>query len=135
MDMRPCIAMLFEGVEGARVMADRAQFLKRIADWLRAGYPSGVPTDDYIPLVALLRRQLTDAEVEEISRELIRESPPPPEPISPIDAGVEITKVTQELPHEADIDRVRRHLESLGWPLGDEPLGHGPGPGDDEDNH
>lgn len=108
-------------------VADRPQFLKKIIDWLRAGYPDGVPTDDYIPLVALLRRQLSEDEVDEVSGELIRESAPPPEPISKIDAGVKISKVTHELPHEADIERVRAYLESRGWPFNDHPLDPPPG--------
>ena len=33
---------------------DNPLFLKKIVDWLRAGYPDGVPQADYIPLVALL---------------------------------------------------------------------------------
>ncbi|GAA3699895.1 DUF3349 domain-containing protein [Gordonia hankookensis] len=101
---------------------DRPQFLQRIVEWLRAGYPDGVPQGDYIPLVALLRRQLTEDEVQEVSVDLIAESPPPPEPISKIDAAVRITKVTHELPHEADIARVRSHLEASGWPFDDSPL-------------
>ena len=36
-------------------------FLTRIIDWLRAGYPEGVPEHDYIPLFALLGSQLTNA--------------------------------------------------------------------------
>ncbi|MFT4041893.1 MAG: DUF3349 domain-containing protein [Gordonia sp. (in: high G+C Gram-positive bacteria)] len=103
-------------------MADRPQFLKRIVDWLRAGYPNGVPDHDFNPLLALLRRQLTEDEVTQVTHDLIRESPRPPEPISKIDAGVKITEVTQELPHEADIAHVRKHLEALGWPFDDNPL-------------
>ncbi|WP_238421470.1 DUF3349 domain-containing protein [Gordonia sp. 'Campus'] len=99
---------------------DRPTFLQRIVDWLRAGYPDGVPQGDYIPLVALLRRQLTEDEVERVSVELVRESPPPPEPISKIDAAVKITRYTQELPHEDDIARVRDHLASRGWPFDDD---------------
>ena len=38
-------------------------FLNRIVDWLRAGYPEGVPEHDYIPLFALLGSQLTNDEV------------------------------------------------------------------------
>ena len=28
-----------------------------VLDWLREGYPAGVPPKDYIPLLALLRRR------------------------------------------------------------------------------
>ena len=101
---------------------DNPLFLKKIVDWLRAGYPDGVPQADYIPLVALLRRQLSNDELQAVSDELIAESAPPPEPISKIDAGVKITKVTQELPHDDDVARVRRHLEAQGWPFDDRPL-------------
>ena len=31
--------------------------LTGILDWLREGYPAGVPPKDYIPLLALLRRR------------------------------------------------------------------------------
>ncbi|UKO94013.1 DUF3349 domain-containing protein [Gordonia amicalis] len=95
---------------------DHPQLLYRIIEWLRAGYPDGVPQGDYIPRVALLRRQLSEDEVQEVSSRLVRQSPPP-EPISRIDAAVAITKVTHELAHEDDIARVRRHLESSGWPF------------------
>jgi hypothetical protein len=50
--------------------------LNRILDWLRAGYPEGVPEVDYIPLFALLGSQLTETEVGEIADELARETGP-----------------------------------------------------------
>lgn len=101
---------------------DRPQFLQRVIEWLRAGYPEGVPQGDYIPLVALLRRQLTEDEVQQVSSELIAEAQTPDEPISKVDAAVKIIEVTNELPHEDDIARVRGHLESSGWPFDDSPL-------------
>ena len=42
----------------------------KIVDWLRAGYPEGVPEHDYIPLFALLGSQLTNDEVTLIADEL-----------------------------------------------------------------
>ncbi|WP_439032425.1 DUF3349 domain-containing protein [Gordonia terrae] len=110
-------------------MVERLQFLKRVVDWLRAGYPNGVPQEDFVPLFALLRRQLSEEEARSVSADLISEQgsrPPPVEPISKIDAAVKITAITQDLPYEADIDRVRRHLEASGWPFDDEPLRPGP---------
>ncbi|OUC78328.1 DUF3349 domain-containing protein [Gordonia lacunae] len=105
---------------------DRPTLLQKVVEWLRAGYPDGVPHTDYIPLVALLRRQLTDDEVTQVSAELVRDSALPPEPISRIDAGVKITHYTHELPHEDDISRVRAHLVSRGWPFSDDPAGNAP---------
>ncbi len=43
----------------------------RVLDWLRAGYPSGVPQQDYVVLLGLLRRKLTDTEVREIAAEIV----------------------------------------------------------------
>jgi hypothetical protein len=99
---------------------DRPQFLIKVVNWLREGYPNGVPTGDYIPLVALLRRQLSEDEVKSVSRRLIHEgqmTDEGPEPIRAVDAGVLITKITDELPFEADIARIRAHLEEQGWPF------------------
>ncbi|MGU3293287.1 DUF3349 domain-containing protein [Williamsia sp. M5A3_1d] len=96
---------------------DRPQLMRSIMNWLRAGYPHGVPQQDYVPLMALLRRQLTDDEVHEIADLLVAEvdSDPAHEPISPVDVGVLITKVTDEMPSQDDVERVRRLLEEAGW--------------------
>ncbi|KNX39488.1 hypothetical protein VV01_14225 [Luteipulveratus halotolerans] len=94
--------------------------LRRVVDWLREGYPEGVPSVDYQPLLALLRRRLTDDEVKQICRELIAAeggADGPRSPISAVDAQVLITKVTNDMPAESDIDRVRARLAFKGWPL------------------
>ena len=44
--------------------------LSKIIEWLRAGYPEGVPDVDYIPLFALLGSQLTNEDVSLIATEL-----------------------------------------------------------------
>lgn len=109
---------------------DRPQFLMRVVNWLRAGYPNGVPSGDYVPLVALLRRQLSEDEVKAVSRELIHQGQVTnegPEPIKAVDAGVLITKITDELPFEADISRIRAHLEEQGWPFDPAPTPEQPG--------
>ena len=46
----------------------------KIVGWFRAGYPEGVPDDDYIPLFAL-GGQLTNKEVSEIARSWPRADP------------------------------------------------------------
>ncbi len=127
---------------------DRPQLLMKVVEWLWAGYPNGVPQGDYIPLVALLRRQLSDDELDQVTSDLIDDSLRHLEPISKIDAGVKITKVTDELPHAVDIARVRQLLVVAGWPFDDEPLADtitpnaspepledGEGPGESGDGH
>ena len=82
-------------------------FLDTIVGWLREGYPQGVPEHDYVPLFALLRRRLTDEEVELVAKQLMADGSIPADAI---DIGALITKITAELPYESDVDRVREHL-------------------------
>lgn len=86
--------------------------LQAIVDFVRKGYPQGVPQQDYLPLFALLRRRLTDEEVGEVAAALAAD------PTVAADAqaiGEAIERVTLESPSEVDIDRVRRHLDEAGW--------------------
>ena len=87
-------------------------FLNNILAWLRAGYPDGVPESDYVPLLALLTRRLSDGEVEQITAALVENGDIP---IDKASIGVLITKITNELPLEADIDRVQGRLREGGW--------------------
>lgn len=91
-------------------------FLSAILDWLRAGYPDGVPETDYVPLFALLSRRLSADEVRAVARSVIHDEGVA---ISDIDIAVEITKITNELPSEDDVARVRSKLAAAGWPLAD----------------
>lgn len=85
----------------------RPSFLDSIVGWLREGYPQGVPEQDYVPLLALLHRRLTDDEVAAVVNELVSTGQVP---VDSVDIGTSITKITDELPSEDDIDRVREHL-------------------------
>jgi hypothetical protein len=98
--------------------------LKKIVEWLRAGYPEGVPDVDYIPLFALLGSQLTNDEVAAIAEELASESKP--ESAEAIRKA--IVDVTNHQPNEADINRVRARLAGGGWPLAKPSLEHWPNP-------
>ncbi|WP_024804321.1 DUF3349 domain-containing protein [Nocardia sp. BMG51109] len=90
--------------------------LARIVDWLRAGYPHGVPDTDYIPLVALLARRLTEEEVRDIAEALVQQGTLPADKA---DVGVIITRLTDAMPRESDLARVREHLVAGGWPVDD----------------
>ena len=89
------------------------EFLSKIVDWLRAGYPEGVPEHDYIPLFALLGSQLTNNEVTLIADELATAADP--ESADAIKNA--IGTVTHNTVNDADIARVRAHLAAGGWPL------------------
>ena len=90
----------------------RPIFLRAMLDWLRAGYPKGIPSQDYIPLLALLRRRLSDDEVMWVAHQLLEAGDG--SSASAADIGVLITKLTDEMPSDADIERVRAHMESSG---------------------
>lgn len=87
--------------------------LSSIIDWLRAGYPEGVPRTDYVPLFALLASQLTDDEVKAIADELADVG----DPASSQEIRDAIAAVTQEDARDTDVARVRSRLAAGGWPL------------------
>ncbi|HKP42781.1 DUF3349 domain-containing protein [Mycobacterium sp.] len=90
------------------------KFLAKIVAWITAGYPEGVPGPDRVPLLALLKRRLSDDEVTAVVRELLARGE-----FDHVDIGVLITEITDELPQPEDIERVRTRLAAQGWPLDD----------------
>jgi hypothetical protein len=106
------LAGAFDRPSAEKNSMQRPAFLRSILGWLREGYPQGVPPQDYIPLLALLRRRLTDAETVWVAREILAAGQAP---VGVADIGVLITRITDEMPSESDVDRVRRHLEAAGW--------------------
>lgn len=93
---------------------ERPGLVTRVVDWLRDGYPTGLPEWDFVPLIALLRRQLTDDEVRDVARQLVEAGVVPS---GRVDIGSAIAEVTTELPSDEDVARVRRYLTSHGWPV------------------
>jgi hypothetical protein len=92
----------------------------RVLDWLRAGYPAGVPKQDYVALLGLLRRKLTDVEVHQIAGELValaRQG----EDVTTADVERLINQATLDSPAAGDVARVSSHLAAGGWPLADDP--------------
>jgi Protein of unknown function (DUF3349) len=89
---------------------DLALWVSSIVAFVRAGYPAGMPTTGYAPLAALARRRLCDDEIGAIATKLMRRQF---WPISRIDIGVEITRVTNQLPLPADVDRVGHRLHKI----------------------
>jgi hypothetical protein len=87
--------------------------LSSIVGWLREGYPDGVPERDYIPLFALLAKELSEDEAKEIADELAQDA----DPTSARAIRSAITAVTSQAPQDSDVARVRSHLAAGGWPL------------------
>lgn len=89
-------------------------FLAKIVAWITAGYPEGVPGPDRVPLMSLLNRRLSNDEVKAVAQDLMNRGE-----FDHIDIGVLITQMTDELPQEDDVERVRARLAAKGWPLDD----------------
>jgi hypothetical protein len=91
-----------------------------VLDWLRAGYPTGVPGPDRVPLLSLLRSTpLTEDEIKAVVRE-----------IAAVEAGApagheidydEIEKFIEGVTHHEggpeNVRRVAARLAAAGWPL------------------
>jgi RNase P/RNase MRP subunit POP5 len=93
---------------------------ERIIAWLRAGYPQGIPREDYIALFAVLHRRLTDTEVRSIADELIADAKASGDgEIDRTEIEAAIQKLALETPGDEDVARVASRLAAGGWPLAD----------------
>jgi Protein of unknown function (DUF3349) len=87
-----------------------ADTVARVVAFLRAGYPTGMPSTGYVPLAALLRRRLSDDEITAITSELMIRGRAA---ISTSDVGVHITRITDDMPSPEDVERIQRRLEAI----------------------
>jgi hypothetical protein len=90
----------------------------KVLDWLRAGYPGGVPGPDRVPLLALLRNTpLTEDEIKEVVREIsAAESKEPPGHV--IDADEIETFIEGVAHHDGGPENIKRIADILaagGW--------------------
>jgi hypothetical protein len=104
------------------VTEPRESFPSRVVAWLRAGYPAGVPRQDYVALLGILQRKLTDAEVHQIARDLADQAESGT-PITPDDIEKMINEATLQHTSDEEIARVSARLAAGGWPLSDPPPG------------
>jgi uncharacterized protein (DUF2267 family) len=86
-----------------------------VLNWLRSGYPEGIPPKDYHPVLALLRRSLTDDQLDKVVENLQDQISGPAVTTAEIrDAVAEVTRVE---PDRDEIQRVSARLAAAGWPL------------------
>jgi len=92
--------------------------LRSVLDWLRAGYPEGIPAKDHFALLAVLGRRLTDEEIGQIVELSIATAHEHPDRHVDYDAlkGI-IAGVIHEEPTEEDVCRVTERLVAGGWPV------------------
>jgi Protein of unknown function (DUF3349) len=91
-----------------------------ILQWLRGGYPEGVPGPDRVPLLALLRATpLTEDQVKEVVRHLtdVDGSALADGEITADEIAEFIKDVTHHDAGPQNIQRVAAKLAAAGWPL------------------
>ena len=99
----------------------RSNFMTRAVGWLRAGYPAGVPRQDYVALLGLLRRKLTEEEIRKIAGALVDQSLAGFDPITTADIEQMISSSVLQEASPEDVVRVSARLAAGGWPLADPP--------------
>jgi hypothetical protein len=94
----------------------RTGILQKVLDWLHAGYPQGVPQQDYYPLLAFLARSLKPEEVSEVVTAL-QVDLALGEQTSTADVQAAIEAVTKSPALAQDVRRIEDRLRDLGWEL------------------
>lgn len=92
----------------------------RVLQWLEAGYPDGIPRQDRFPLVALLRRRLSDEQTRQITADLTAPGALETrgdDPITSAEIEALIERQLRESPSPEDVTRVSARLAAAGWPL------------------
>lgn len=95
----------------------------RVLQWLEAGYPDGIPRQDRFPLVALLRRRLSDEQTRQITADLTAPGALETrgdDPITAAEIEALIERQLRESPSPEDVARVSARLAAAGWPLADD---------------
>ncbi len=97
----------------------RQSLIKRILNWLTAGYPKGVPPTERYALIALLRRTLTDDEVKQVITSLTAADSPALEDgvITDDEIRAAVAAVIEDAPSDDDLRTVSVRLAAAGWPL------------------
>jgi uncharacterized protein (DUF2267 family) len=90
-------------------------FFESVLNWLHKGYPDGVPPKDYIPVLALLKRSLSEEEVVKAAQTILRDAGADPVTDQQIEEA--IRSVTEKEPNPEEMNQVASRLASVGWPL------------------
>lgn len=87
---------------------------KRLLRWLRAGRPDAVAPGDYVAVIAVLNRDLTEAEAEEVATALLDEGAYDDELITFDEINDMIASKIQEQASQEDIEKVSALLLARG---------------------
>jgi Protein of unknown function (DUF3349) len=96
-------------------MTENRTMLDNVLGWLHDGYPEGVPPKDYFPLLALLKRSLSEDEVVKAAQTVLKGTDADTVTDDQIRNAIE--EVTAKAPNPEEIRQVASRLASVGWPL------------------
>jgi hypothetical protein len=96
-------------------MTENHTVLENVLAWLHEGYPDGVPPKDYFPLLALLKRSLTEDEVVNAAQTVLKGTDS--DTVTDDEIRTAIQEVTAKEPNPEEIRQVASRLASVGWPL------------------
>ena len=94
--------------------------LNSILDWLRAGYPEGVPGPDRVPLLALLHATpLTEEQIKEVVRDITADGSTAlaDGEIGEDEIAAFIKGVSHHDAGPQNVQRIAAKLAAAGWPL------------------
>ncbi len=95
-----------------------SSFFQSVLGWLHRGYPDGIPRTDYYPLLALLKRTLSEDEVVQAAFSVLKDSDPD-DPVSADQIRDAIRETAEKEPTGEEINKVAARLDMVGWPLSD----------------
>ena len=96
-------------------MTENKSVFENVVDWLNAGYPEGVPPKDHFPLLALLKRSLTEDEVVRAAQAILRSTNG--DTVTEAEIHSAVQSVIDKEPNPEEIHQVASRLASVGWPL------------------
>jgi hypothetical protein len=88
---------------------------ENVVSWLHRGYPEGVPPKDYFPLIALLKRSLTEEQVVKAAQTVLRGNDS--DTVTEDEIRDAIHQVIEKEPNPEELNQVASRLASVGWPL------------------
>ena len=97
-------------------MTECHSFFDSVLNWLHEGYPGGVPPKDYFPLLALLKRSLSEEEVVKAAQTVLRQADCDT-PVTDEQIERAIRDVTEKECTSEELNQVASRLASVGWPL------------------
>jgi hypothetical protein len=88
---------------------------ENVLNWLRAGYPEGVPPKDHFALLALLKRSLTEEEVVKAAQAVLKSTSD--DTVTEDEIRTAVHEIIEKEPNPEEIHQVASRLASVGWPL------------------